>query len=82
MRRPSTGRDSIQLTAASSFAICDGLLRMAHCLMIELPEAELRDVRYTLDTLLARADQLLNVAELDVDLSLDFDGLQVNEGKY
>jgi hypothetical protein len=80
MRCPSTERDSIQLTATSGFAICDGLLRMAHCLMIELPEAELRDVRYTLDTLLAKADQLLDAA--DVDFSLNFDSLQVNEGNY
>ena len=78
MRRPPTGRDSINLTAASGFAICEGLLKMAHCLMIELPEAELRDVRYTLGGLLTRADQLLDAAE--VDFSLNFDSLHVNEG--
>ena len=79
MRHPPTGSDSIQLTVASGFAICDSLLRMAHCLMVELPEAELRSVRYTLEVLSMRANQLLDTAEFD--LSLNLDGLAIDQGK-
>ena len=79
MRRPSAGTDFIQLPTASTFSLCDGLLRMAHRLMIELPEPELREVRYTLDTLLARVEQLLDSAE--VDLSLNFEGLSFDQGE-
>ena len=79
MLHPPTDAHSIQLPTASAFSLCDGLLRMAHCLIVKLPESELRDVRYTLDTLSTRVDQLLDSAELD--LSLNFDGLVIDPGK-
>jgi hypothetical protein len=47
--------------------------------MIELPEPELRNIRRTLDTLLARADQILDIAEHE--LSLNFDGLAIDPGE-
>ena len=53
---------------------------MAHCLIVELPEPELRDIRYTLDILLAKTDQILDMAERD--LSLNFKGLTIDPGKF
>lgn len=47
--------------------------------MIQLSEPELRDVRYLLDTLLTRADQLLDTVEHD--MSLNFTGLSIDPGK-
>ena len=52
---------------------------MANCLITELPAAELRDVRYALDTLLMKVDRLLDPGE--DNLSLDFGGLAVDTGK-
>ena len=78
-RRPPAERGSIQIPTASAFNICDGLFRMANCLITELPEAELRDVRYVLDTLLTKVDRLLDPGEYD--LSLNFGGLTVDAGK-
>lgn len=71
--------DSIALSTSSAFSISDGLLRMAHRLIIELPEAELREIRHTLDTLLTRTDQLLDMVE--DDLSLNLDDLNIDPGK-
>ena len=53
---------------------------MAHCLITELPEAELREIRYTIDALLTRTDQLLDM--LENDLSLNFDGLNIDPGEF
>jgi len=78
MRQQPTS-DSIQLSTASGFAVCDGLLRMAHCLMTALPEPELRNIRFTLGALTARADHLLESTEFD--LALNFDNLAVDAGK-
>ena len=63
------------LPATSAFAICDGLLRMAHCFLMELPETDLRHIRCTLESLLIRADQVLD--EFEFDLSLNFDALAI-----
>ena len=79
MRCQPDGTAFIQLPTTSAFSLCDGLLRIAHRLMIELPEPELRDIRYTLDALSTRVDQLLESAELDY--SLNFDGLSIDPGK-
>lgn len=76
---PQAASDSILIPTASASAICDGLLRMAHCLILELPEAELRGVRYTLSVLSMRADQLLDSAVRD--FALNFDGLAIDPGK-
>ena len=78
MRRPAT-RDSVVLSASSAFAVCDSLLRMAHCLIVELPESELRDIRYTIDILATRTNQILGSAERD--LSLNFDRLAIIPGE-
>ena len=67
------------LPTASASALTDGLLRMAHCLIMELPEPELREVRSTLDILTMKIDQILDSAEYD--LSLNFDGLTINPGE-
>jgi hypothetical protein len=80
MRRPPTNQDSVQLPVASALSMCDGLFRMASCLITELPEAELRDVRDVLDSLSLRVDRLLDQAEHD--LSLSFDGLAIDPGKF
>lgn len=74
-RQPTMG-ESVVLTNSTAFALCDTLLRMAHCLIIELPEPELRDIRYTLDSLLTRTDQVLDLVERD--FALRFNGLNVN----
>ena len=74
-----TRTDFIQLPATVTFSLCNGLLWMAHCLIIELPEPQLRDIRCTLDILSIRADQLLESAELY--LSLDFNSLLIDPGK-
>ena len=79
MRRPPTARDSAVLSASSAFAVCDGLLRMAHCLIVELPESELRDIQYIIDVLASRTNQMLDLAEHD--LSLNFDRLAIIPGK-
>ena len=76
MRCPPT---FVQLPTASASSVCDGLLRMAHCLITTLPASELRSVHYTLESLLARTEQLLESAEFD--LSLDFDDLVIAPGK-
>lgn len=59
--------------------MCDGLLRMAHCFIVQLPEAQLKDVRYTLDVLTMKVDQRLE--SIEPDLSLNFDGLAIDPGK-
>ena len=80
MRCPGTQQDAVVLSTSNASSICDGLLRMAHCLLIELPERELAETRCTIDALLARADQLLDMAEQD--LSLNFDGLSIDAGEF
>lgn len=75
-RRTPANRDTIQLPTASAFNICDGLFKMANCLVVELPEAQLRDIRYALETLVSKVDRLLESGEYD--LSLNFDGLTVD----
>jgi len=80
MNHPPAGSSFIQLPTGSAFSLCDGLLRMAHRLIIELPESELKDVRCILDTLSMRVDQLLDSAEIDHSLGLD--GLSIDPGKY
>ena len=77
---PLTGQECIVLSTPSASPICDGLLRMAHCLIVELPEPELRDIHYTLDILLAKTDQILDMAECN--LSLNFEGLTIDPGKF
>jgi hypothetical protein len=72
-------RCSIELSPTSAFDMCDGLLRMSFHLMIQLPEAELRDIHYVIDTLLTRADQLLDMA--GPELSLNFTALAIDLGK-
>lgn len=79
MRRSPADRDMVQLPTASAFNICDGLFKMANCLVVGLPEAQLRGVRYALDTLMAKVDRLLESDEYD--LSLNFDGLAIDPGK-
>ena len=79
MRHPPTDRNTIQLPTTSAFNICDGLFKMANCLVVELPDAQLRDVRYALETLVSKVDRLLESGEYD--LSLNFDGLAVNPGE-
>ncbi|KAF9780939.1 hypothetical protein BJ322DRAFT_1112323 [Thelephora terrestris] len=74
-RLPSAG-ESVTLSSHTAFALCDGLLKMAHCMIVELPEPELRDIRYTLDALLIRTDQVLDMVERD--FSLIFNGLRVD----
>jgi hypothetical protein len=76
---PPASAEFVQLPTASAFSLCDGLLRMAHRLITELPEPELRSVRRTLDTLSMRIDHLLDSAELDLDLNLE--GLSMDPGK-
>jgi hypothetical protein len=80
MRCPHTEPNYVALSAPSAFAITDGLLRMAHCLIVELPENELREIRYTINTLLSKTDLLLDTIERD--LSLNFDGLDINPGEF
>ena len=63
------------LPATSTFAICDGLLWMAHCFLMELPETDLRHIRCTLENLLIRANQVLD--EFEFDLSMNFDALAI-----
>jgi hypothetical protein len=48
-------------------------------MIVELPEPELRDIRYTLDALLIRTDQVLDMVERD--FSLIFNGLRVDPCK-
>ena len=79
MRHPSTCRDSVQLPTATAFSICDSLLRMTHHLIATLPTPKLTVVRHTLNSLMTRADELLETA--DFDLSLNFDGLMVSPGE-
>ena len=69
--------DAVLLSTANATAMADGLLRMAHCLIIELPKPQLQDLCYTLDLLLMRVDQILDAE----DLSLNFDGLTTNPGE-
>jgi len=80
MHRSPAGSSFIHLPTGSAFSLCDGLLRMAHRLIIELPEPELRDVRCILETLSTRVDQLLDSAEIDDSLGLD--DLSIDPGKY
>lgn len=70
--------DAVVLSTANATAMADGLLRMAHCLIVELPEPQLQDLRYTLDLLLMRVDQILDAE----DLCLNFDGLTTNPGEF
>ncbi|KAF9777723.1 hypothetical protein BJ322DRAFT_1025501 [Thelephora terrestris] len=76
MPRQRNARRSIELSPTSAFDMCDGLLRMSFHLMIQLPEAELRDIRYVIDTLLTRADRLLDTA--GPELSLNFTALAID----
>ena len=76
MRHPQARPDSIVLLSSCASTICDGLLEMAHCLMVELPAAELMAVHHTVETLLVKADQMLDI--VDQDLSLNFDGLSID----
>ena len=76
MRHPQARPDSIVLSSSSASTICDGLLKMTHCLMVELPAAELMAVCHTVETLLVKADQMLDIA--DQDLSLNFEGLSID----
>lgn len=79
MRCPHAEQDTVALSASNAFSMSDGLLRMAHCLIIELPEAELREIRCTLDVLLTKTDQMLDM--LERDLSLNFDSLNIDPGE-
>ncbi|KAF9790755.1 hypothetical protein BJ322DRAFT_1017402 [Thelephora terrestris] len=72
----SVGEDPVLLSKSTAFAMCDGLIRMSHCLVIELPEPELREIRYMLDSLLVKADLALDLMEREI--SLDFGGLNVD----
>ena len=76
MRCPA--RETVTVSATSAYSICDGLLRMAHCFIVELPEPKLRDIRYALEGLLVKANRTLEVFEYD--LSLNFDGLEIDPG--
>jgi hypothetical protein len=78
-RAPQPAGDSVVLTPATASAFTDGLLRMVHCFVMELPEPELRDVRSTLDILMMKVDQILDNTEHD--LSLNFDNLTIDPGK-
>ena len=71
--------DYVAISKPNAFAICDGMLRTAHCLIVGLPEPELREIRDTLDRLLMRADRALDLIE--VDFSLTFEGLEIDAGK-
>ena len=79
MRHQAPGADSVALSNSTAFAICDGLLRMSHCFIIELPEPELREIRRILDSLLMTADLALDLMETDI--SLNFDGLSIRPGE-
>ncbi|KAF9784537.1 hypothetical protein BJ322DRAFT_1109257 [Thelephora terrestris] len=76
-RATEASRAFIGLSTDSAFSMCDGLLRMSHSLMVELPEPELRDIRYLLSVMVARADHLLDAA--DYDISLNFNGLAISQ---
>jgi len=78
MRYRQARMDSVILSNQTAFALCDGLLRMAQCWIIELPETELREIRNVLEGLLVRTDQALDLMEGDI--SLDFEGLGVDSG--
>jgi hypothetical protein len=78
MLHPRTSGESVLLSTASATAVCDGLLRMAHCLIVELPEPQLRDIRYTLEALLTRVNERLDSAEFD--LSFNIGGLAIDPG--
>jgi len=77
---PPHERDYVAISKPNAFAICDGMLRTAHCLIVGLPESELREIRHTLDRLLMRADQALELIE--IDFSLSFEGLEIDPGKF
>ncbi|KAF9777755.1 hypothetical protein BJ322DRAFT_1021830 [Thelephora terrestris] len=76
MRHHSLGEDPVLLSKSTAFAMCYGSIRMSHCLVIELPEPELREIRYMLDSLLVKADLALDLMEREI--SLDFGGLNVD----
>ncbi|KAF9781015.1 hypothetical protein BJ322DRAFT_1112403 [Thelephora terrestris] len=73
--RQQTAGDFVVLSNPTAFAMCDGLLRMSNCLILELPESELREIRYMLDTLLTKADLALDLMEHEI--SLNFEGLNI-----
>lgn len=75
--RPSS---VIELPLDSAYTICDGLLRMSHTLMLQLPEPQLREIRHLLNNISCRADQLLDTYENDI--SLDFTGLTLSPGQF
>lgn len=77
---PMPGANSIRLSNSTAFAICDGLLRMSHCFILELPEPELKEIRRIVDSLLMTADLALDLMETDV--SLNFDGLSIHPGEF
>ncbi|KAF9785354.1 hypothetical protein BJ322DRAFT_1020895 [Thelephora terrestris] len=76
MRHQIAGADFVVLPNSTAFAMCDGLIRMSHCLIVELPEDELREIRYRLDSLLMKADLALDLMGRKV--SLDFKGLAMD----
>jgi hypothetical protein len=75
MRHQIAGADFVVLPNSAAFAMCDGLLHMSHCLIAKLPESDLREVRYMLDSLLTKADLALDLMEREV--TLDFEGLNI-----
>lgn len=79
MRHQIAGADFVVLPNSTAFAMCDGLIRMSHCLIVELPEDELREIRYRLDSLLMKADLALDLMGRKV--SLDFKGLAMDPRK-
>lgn len=79
MRYQSTDGDTVAISSSTASAICDSLLRMAHSLIIELPEPELRETRFTLDSLLMKADRILDL--MQDDGSFDLHGLHIGTGE-
>lgn len=79
MPRQTTAAGSIVLSNSTAFVMCDGLLRMSHCLIVELPEPELREIRYILDTLLVKTDLVLDSMERDISFNLE--GLSIDSGE-
>lgn len=71
--------DPVVIPAASTTSIHYGLLRMAHCLVVELPESKLQNVRHSLNVLLGKVDQILDSAEHN--FSLNFNGLTIDPSK-
>ena len=79
MRYRPARADSVVLSNQTAFALCDSLLQMTRFWIIELPEPELREIRNALDSLVVRADQVLDLMEGEI--SLDFRSLRVDSGE-